>query len=369
MAKKVQKKNKFIMAMYATFALIIGFCGGFSIYGYFTLPKSDVYIGDDLKIHFFDMGTKTHGDCIYIQVGDVDIIVDSGSEASSVQTIYNYIQPKMYDNKIEYAIVTHAHEDHIAGFAGTSSSDSLFDKFEFETIIDFPSTDQKGGSTTTYGKYIEERDGEVLSGATHYTALECWNSASGAQRIYSLGGGSELQILYNYYYENKRSDKNENEYSVCFQIKQGEKYFLFTGDLEASGETKLLENNILGQVEFYKASHHGSYTSASTDFLAVIKPKLSIVPCVAGYNQYNAKPENIYPSQTFINNIAPYTDKIYIPTLYDKNAVNDYSLLNGNIVLTSNKNGVSVSCSNNSTLLKNTNWFSANRVLPAVWEE
>ena len=44
----------------------------------------------------------------------------------------------------------------------------------------------------------------------------------------------ELEILYNYYYENKTSD--ENNYSVCFMLRRGEEQFLFTGDLEEKGE-------------------------------------------------------------------------------------------------------------------------------------
>lgn len=81
------------------------------------------------------------------------------------------------------------------------------------------------------------------SGAAHYTALDCWKEENGAQRSYEIAEGITMNILYNVFYEEKTSD--ENDYSVCMLLSQGENHYLFTGDLEKDGEAALVKNNAL----------------------------------------------------------------------------------------------------------------------------
>ena len=233
-------------------ALVIGFAAAFFLYTYLTRPKGgDVYVSGDLSIHFMELGNKYAGDSIYIKAGDTDILIDAGSRAGSTETTSAYIDRYCTDGVLEYVIATHADQDHIAGFAGSSSSPSIFERYECEVIIDFPRTDK---TSQTYQKYVENRDAEVEAGAKHYTALQCCNNEDGAQRVFEVSDGIEMEILYNYYYENSSPD--ENNYSVCLMFNQGDKHFLFTGDLEEEGEKYLVENNDLPEVELFKAGHH-----------------------------------------------------------------------------------------------------------------
>lgn len=348
----------------------------------------DTIVSGDLSIHFLDLKTKNTGDCVYIKVGDVDIIVDSGPDRSSSTIIYNYLSVDnkfVSDGKIEYMIATHADKDHIAGYAGSSSHKSLFTRYQVDTIIDFPLTNK---TSQVYNDYVSQRDAKIATGTKHFSALECYNQTQdGAQRKYDLGNSIELEILYNYYYENNSAD--ENNYSVCFMINQGSRHFLFTGDLEKDGEKRLVENNTLPQVDLFKAGHHGSKTSSNQELLEVIKPKICISTCVAGSCEYTNNLENMFPTQLFINRIAKYTDKIYVPSVatiaveYEDDGVTEkkdrygnteykivsFESLNGNIVVTSSAGqDVSVNCSNNNTLLKDTTWFLNNRQMPQEWK-
>ena len=296
----------------------------------------------------------------------------------------------MTDNTLEYVIATHAHEDHIDGFVSTSKISGIFDIYECQTIIDFPNTNKEiyteSNNLSLYGKYVAERDDEVQAGAKHYTALECYNNQNGAQREYEFSSGMSMEILYNYYYDHNSSD--ENEYSVCVMFKHGSKQFLFTGDLEGHGEEKLVEYNDLGEVELYKAGHHGSPTSSTDALLEVIKPKISVACCCAGSVEYTQNFENTFPSQAYIDRIAPYTDKVYVSVYVNLkfNADKDkyendgeYLQLNGNIIVrspqdTKDENDniivseVAVTGSNNDTKLKDTDWFKANRTTPSAWQ-
>ncbi len=319
----------------------------------------------ELEIHFMELGNKANGDSIYIRAGDVDIIVDGGSEKNSADDICQYVDQYCTDNTIEFAIVTHADTDHIASFIGTTKETGIFDYYEVDTIIDFPLTDKADKATCS--EYFRERTEEIEDGNTDwYTALQCYNNEDGAQRIYQLTDSITLEILYHKFYEERHSD--ENNYSVCFLLTHGSEKFLFTGDLEEHGEESLIEQygNRLADVTLFKAGHHGSRTSSNEELLSVIKPEIVVVTCVAGRNQYHAAEENIFPTQAMIDRVSQYTDEVYVTTMYDEVADEGVSM-NGDITIISTTTGVTVRCSNNDTYLKDTQWFADNRTMPDAW--
>lgn len=212
-----------------------------------------------------------------------------------------------------------------------------------------------------------------------YTALDCVKEINGAKKVYQLAEGITMEVLYQKYYE--VSTSNENDHSVCLLFTQGTKNYLFLGDLEEDGEASLVEcNPNLPEVELYKAGHHGSKTSANEVLLSVIKPKYICICCVAGNVEYltsgTQNLHNTFPTQDFINRIAPYTDKVYVTgqTTIKKNSndrwVNDtYSPMNGNIVFSCVNGEITINCTNNNTLLKDTEWFAANRDCPEAWKQ
>lgn len=376
MAEK--KMNKGLTVFACILALLIGLAAGFFVYTVVTKPKGgDVYVSGDISFHFMAFENANSGDSIYIKAGDTDILIDAGSTRSSAETTAAYMNEYVTDGTLEYVIATHADEDHIAGFAGSGTSPSMFDRFACEVIIDFPRTDK---TTNVYKDYVEQREEAVEAGAKHYTALECYNNENGAQRIYEVSDGIEMEILYNYYYEHSSPD--ENNYSVCLLFRQGDKHFLFTGDLEKEGEEHLVEYNELPKVELFKAGHHGSYSSSNDCLLNVIRPKIVCVCCCAGNVEYLPNADSYedllhsFPAQESIERIAKWTDRVYVTTLgkiyFDEEAGkyknNGYEQMNGNIVVTSNRSGVTVECSDNDTLLKDTEWFKKNRNMPAAWE-
>ncbi len=315
---------------------------------------------DELSIHFLELGNKYAGDCIYIQYGDVDVLIDGGSRENSADTIEKYVNTYCTDGVLEYVIVTHGHQDHIAAFAGNTTYKSLFERYECETIIDFPLTNS---TSKTYGRYVAARDAEVEAGAVHYTALQCYNNEDGAKRSYSLGEGVSMNFLYNYYYDHKTT--NENNYSVCMYIQQGDYNYLFTGDLEGEGEDYLVQYNELPQCKLYKAGHHGSKTSSSDALLSVIKPEYVCVCCCAGSPEYTSNNNNTFPTLAALQRIMKYTDNIYVTTLAtDVDLAKEkwnYTSMNGNIVVKSNGVDFSLTGSNNSIKLKDTDWYKENR--------
>ncbi len=387
MAKSTQKKfNVGLTIFLSALFLIVGAFGGLVAAFLYDKNKnpifeSDVVYGDGISFHFLELGNKYSGDCTFIQAGETDILIDAGSAVSSIPTIQSYLNEHMQDNVLEYVIVTHAHEDHYAGFIGNASTDSLFELFEVETIIEFAKTGQTG--KTMYNNYVAERNAEIAAGAKCYTALDCVNQTNGAKTEYEISKNVTFKILNQKFYTEEA--ETENDYSVCTLFSDGNNNFLFTGDLEEEGEESLVELNDLPHCALYKAGHHGSKTSSHNVLLNKITPEIVCVCCCAGNYEYtvnsgsaeNANLNN-FPTQDFINRIAPHTDKVYVTTLgipsYNPELTtpvkyrNDgFTSMNGNIVVKSSRGEITVECSNNNTLLKDTDWFKENRTTPTAW--
>lgn len=327
--------------------------------GEFTAEDIETIKNGDLSIHFMVLGNQYTGDSTLIKVGDTEVLIDAGSRVNSAATITSYINRFCTDGVLEYVIATHADRDHIAAFP------KIFENFQCGTIIDFPRT---GATSDTYNNYVEARTAEVSAGATHYTALECWNNENGAQKSYTLGEGVTMNFLYQKFYEEDTSD--ENDYSVCMLLTQTagteEINYLFTGDLEKEGESSLVDNNALPKCKLFKAGHHGSKTSSTDKLLSVIRPDIVCVCCCAGSDEYKAKPENTFPTQAFVDRVAQYTSNVYVTTLATETETG-YEPMNGNIVILSSGGTVSVRCSNQATVLKDTEWFKNNRTCPSAW--
>lgn len=352
--KKQQKPKTNKSVVFIIMIVAIAICIFFA-WKYFNNQDNKVANGE-ISFHFMELGNGNTGDSIYIKAGDTDILVDAGSTSSSASTIMNYVDEYVTDKKFEYVIATHYDKDHISAFFGSNKDNGVLDNYKCDIIIDAPKSTK---STKIYKNYVEKRDKLVETGTKHYNALECYNNENGASRKYDLTDEIELEILYNYYYDHPTSDENNN--SVCFIINQGDRHFLFTGDLEKDGEEKLVEYNTLPEVELYKAGHHGSKTSSNDCLLSVIKPKIVCVCCCAGSTEYTDINDNQFPTQSFISRISKYTDKVYVTTQSLDGTTNNFSSMNGDIVVTSNPEKVFVNCSNNNVALKDTEWFKKNR--------
>lgn len=329
-----------------------------------TGTKAEI-VNADLSVHFLELGNKYTGDCTLIKVGNTEVLIDAGSRKNSAATISAYIDEYCTDGVLEYVIATHAHQDHIAGFVGNTSGTEktgVLYKYEIGTLIQFSLTN---ATSAIYNEYCQAVEYAKSRGTEVYTAKQCWYETDGAKKKYYLDDGNSisLNVLYNYYYDNKTEE--ENDYSVCTLLTQvtpeNTFNYLFTGDLEESGESYLVDNNSLPRVELFKGGHHGSYTASTEKLLNTVKPKNVAVCCCCGTTEYTSNKNNTFPAQAFIDRVAKHTENIYCTTLITDYANNGFTSMNGNIVFYY-KDELKLYCSNNTTVLKDTAWFKENRV-------
>ena len=316
-----------------------------------------------ISINFLELGNWYTGDSTYIKAGDVDILIDAGSRNNSAKPIKEFIDQYCTDGTLEYVIVTHAHQDHIAGFVGTNDIPGIFNSYKIGTLIDFALSNT---TSNIYKNYVSKRDAAVASGDIqhHYTAAECVTETNGASKEYTINEATKMTILDQRYYHENSSD--ENNYSVCALFSHVDNHYLFTGDLEKEGEASLVELNTLPKCQLFKGGHHGSKTSNTDTLLSVIQPEVVCVCCCCGNNEYTSANENQFPTQIAINNIAKYTERIYVTTISTNNDDKTFTSMNGNINFKS-EDGKSyiVAGSNNSIILKETDWFKNNRTWPS----
>ena len=326
-----------------------------------------------ISIHFIELGNKYTGDCTYIKVGEVDILIDCGSKSTSVPYVKNYLNHYI-TGALDYVIVTHAHEDHYAGFATSKFEDSIFAYFECKNIITFSQTNQKDTSTK-YKNFKRNVAQEESDGAKVYTAQDCIDlmpsgapNASYNNNIYgyafNLSNAVTMTILNSVYYKERKAT-TENDYSVCtlFTYNEGEHShnYLFTGDLEKEGEDWLAnpDNKVnIPQCDLYKAGHHGSKTSSNDNLMRVVKPKVICVCCCAGSSEYTKTINNQFPTQEFINRVAQYTADIFVTSLCVDYKNNEFESFNGNIIYIAKDDEYNMMFSNNSIRFKDSEWFN-----------
>lgn len=344
----------------------------------------------ELSIHFLELGNKSAGDSILIKCGNTEVLIDAGSEQNSSTTIKAYLDEYCTDGKLEYVIATHGDTDHISAFVGNSSGgkyNGILYSYEIGTIIQFAITTK---TTQIYQKFCEAVSYAESRGTQVFTAKQCYEEQDGAKRQYFLDSEQKISIniLYNYYYYNKSSDENNHSVVTLLteELEEGRRNYLFTGDLEKDGESKMVDYyksvpadyktdyNVLPEVDLYKAGHHGSKTSSTDKLLQVIKPKYVAVCCCCGSPEYTKTNDNTFPTQIMLDNVGQYTDKIYVTSLatnlpekdangnYKSQSGYSFTSMNGNIVFYSTQGKLKLYCSNNDTILKDTEWFQQNRV-------
>ena len=144
-------KNKALVIFLSILMFVVGGIGGTFGVTYIMLPHHEELLVDEygfysksendttvkiagevqqaeegaVSVHFLELGNRYTGDCTYIKVGEnIDILIDCGSKANSIPTVDAYLKQYVTDGVLEYVIVTHAHQDHYAGF--TKENGSIF---------------------------------------------------------------------------------------------------------------------------------------------------------------------------------------------------------------------------------------------------
>ncbi len=134
----------------------------------------------------------------------------------------------------------------------------------------------------THGDY--DHAGEATELLSNFCVKKVFINKGNINNIEKKINNKEVLTLKNFVIDNIKVNSlnnnvfnNENDDSTILLFNIYDYKFLFMGDASIKTEEYLLNNYILPNVDILKVGHHGSYTSTSTDFINVIKPKYSVI--------------------------------------------------------------------------------------------
>ena len=271
---------------------------------------------NQMKISFVSVG---QGDCILVELPNREEIylIDTGGllrfeqeewkktrEPYEVgrQVVVPYLKGKGI-HRIDKLIITHADSDHVEG------AEEILKEIEVSEIHISPNS------------YTKEVMNDLIVEAKH----------RGIPIMEQMAGNSWKvnQFSFQYLWPTDMTYEGNND-SLVLYVTNGGFQALFTGDLEAAGEEKLVRQYPqLKNITVLKAGHHGSKTSSSEVFVQKLLPQITIFS-TGKNNRYG------HPSKEVVERFQLYNHK----TL---NTAED-----GTIEISVNKEGIVVFTSNSS---------------------
>lgn len=312
-----------------------------------NVKDGTIYLGKEgttspeLKVTFLDLYGNSNnqqiGDSIFIEYGDIDILIDAGEKASGSCTVVPFLLEHVEDKKLEMIITTHADSDHLGGMVGLSGKDMYgaleAPGIEYQYIVDFGyEADSK-----VYKDYVELRNARVQEGATYLSIKEIFNEENlEAAAHFYLGEDMFLDFL-DYKTYGMADIDDDNDRSVICLLTHDEKKILLCGDSEKKEESYLTKLNI-GKVDVFKANHHGSPTSNTKNLLDQIRPEYVVI-CSSEENKYNL------PKKTIISRLIEYTQNVYA------------TFISGNIEVISKNNNITITSVKALIPVQNSTWY------------
>ena len=225
------------------------------------IAEDPIFIGNEgidepVEIYFIEV-QKQYADAVYIKKGLVDILIDAGTVSDGYH-VKEFLTEHMEDNTLDLVMVSHTHDDHYGGMSTALSA--------VENVSLF--LDYGGDSKNSYSN---ARDNFIAKGAKYYGAYDCVNYLNNAVKEWFITEDFTCEILNtDSYIKDYGSAGNSESVAALFKYKD---FTYFTaGDLTSSSEISLMRHEELNSVSLYKASHHCSNGSNTTELLNVLDP-------------------------------------------------------------------------------------------------
>jgi beta-lactamase superfamily II metal-dependent hydrolase len=222
-----------------------------------------------LRVHFIDVG---QGDCSLIMFGESAVLIDAG-ETERGARVAEYLNAAGV-GKLDYVITTHPHADHIGGMP------VIIAKFPIDKIISPRVRDELTPTSKSYENFLLA----VIDKGLKLTAA----NAGDRYTLFNGDAADDKVILEIISPFSPQSDGYDdlNDYSVVIRLTYKNTAFLFMGDASRRVEKDIMNAGAEISADVLKAGHHGSGTSSSAEFLAVVSPSVCVIQCGAG-NSYN----------------------------------------------------------------------------------
>ena len=308
------RKAAFIVSFLAVFACGIALCQ----------EGKSAWAVTPMKVTFVDVG---QGDCIWIKTPDdgikgngiyegMNILIDAGP---STKRIFGQLESAKfpYGVTIDWAINTHAHNDHYKGIS------AILDRYEVKNVMDpgYPAT-SSDYCGFCWKAFIEPDCNFYLpvAGKPKYGL-----KSLGEKLPIELDWGREIEakVLHS---ESRLVGLDINDTSIVIRMKYGDVGFLFMGDAQGKDRPKgslndaktpkYVEKFLLDQYvtddkndiksTVLKVGHHGSETSSTIPFIEAVDPEAAVI--MSGRRSFGGR---VLPEESVLERYRERGVKIY----------------------------------------------------------
>ena len=220
----------------------------------------------ELRVHFLDVG---QGDCTVVEFPSGDVVVIDAGDGSFTNRNHTVRYLKALAPDKLTMILTHADADHYGGFQ------ALIEAFGADTVY-----------LPAYGE-----------GTPEYAATDMMTRYD----VVADGSGAYLACV-----SPRSTDEEEgNEASSVLYLRYEGVGVLLAGDISAAVERSLVRESALAEgifdsgtyrvrleeTDILKLSHHGSASSNTEEWLALLSPEQAVVSCGKGNSYGHPAPE------------------------------------------------------------------------------
>ena len=267
-------KRYFIIACILVICIACAGCTSFKS----TPPREGLPTsGGNLTVYFLDVG---QGDSEFIiSPSGNTMLIDAGPSGSG-KVIENDLNQIGVDDKINYVVATHPHEDHIGGIS------TILNDYTIGEFIDsgYPHT------TKIYTTMLKTIDSKNIPFTTpRYGDVIAFDSSMTTEVISPDKDKKYSEI---------------NDRSIVIRMQYKNVSFLFMGDAQDDVENYLMWDWYHVKSTVLKVGHHGSDTSSTIGFLWKVHPEVSIIE-VGDDNDYG------HPSKNTLGKLAMVGSKVY----------------------------------------------------------
>ena len=239
-----------------------------------------------LTITCLDVG---QGDATLIQApGGRTLLFDGGENGRGNAVIVPFLAAAGIDT-LDWIVASHYHADHVGGLdevlAAVPVREAVYDRgwsYTTLTYADYAAAAGAKRQILSPGQVID------MGGGVTVTCV-------------ALNGNGVLNPPFT-------TGSLENEYDVCLKVEIGGFDYFQAGDLTgntASG-SRDIESGVaplVGDLDVYHVSHHGSYTSSIAPFLAQVQAEVAVIS--VGNNSYG------HPHQAVLDRLSAYGSFVY----------------------------------------------------------
>ena len=235
------------------------------------------------RVTVLDVG---QGDAILVEGSEGGrLLVDGGPDPDRLLVALDRRIPP-WDRRIDILVLSHPHEDHVAGLA------LLLDRYRVGQILE----PGMRGPGPGYAAWLD-RVGRP--GRPRHAAVAAGDRLSVDEIDMDVLWPIRGQVPS----EPPDSGTGINNVSVVLLGRIGERRFLLAGDVEEEVDPSLLTAH-LPPIDLLKVAHHGSRTATTDAFVAAIRPRVAVASAGAG-NPYG------HPARATLDRLARAGARVY----------------------------------------------------------